>query len=153
MPKGRTSVNPRPTFALPGTGAGGIRSAPMVSYIQGLLLVAQEAAPPASGCGGDAMSQLMPLFLMLPIFYFLVIGPARKERKNHQSMLEALKRGDEVVTSSGLVGTIADFEDGLVTLEVAKNVKVRVLKTAIANKYASRKDAAKPDPKKEEAKA
>jgi|JI10StandDraft_1071094.scaffolds.fasta_scaffold1018375_2 preprotein translocase subunit YajC len=126
----------------------------MVSYIQGLLLVAQDAAPPAaSGCGGDVFTQLGPLFLMLPIFYFLVIGPARRERKNHQTMLEALKRGDEIVTSSGIVGTISDFEDALVIVEISKGVKLRILKSAIANKYAVRKDAAKTDPKKEEAKA
>lgn len=126
----------------------------MVSYIQGLLLVAQEAAPPAAGCGGgDAFSQLGPLLLMLPIFYFLVIGPARRERKNHQSMIEGLMRGDEVVTNSGMIGQISDMDGALVILEVAKGTKIRVLKSAIASKYAPKKDAPKPDPKKEEAKA
>lgn len=120
----------------------------MVSHIQALatLLMSQEAPPP--GCGGDAMSQLGPLFLMLPIFYFLVIGPARRERKNHAEMLAALKRGDEIVTSSGILGTIADFEDAFVTLEVAKGVRLKVLKSAIASRHQP-----KAEPKKEEAKA
>ncbi len=98
-------------------------------------------------------SQLGPLLLMLPIFYFLVIGPARRERKNHQTMIESLMRGDEIVTNSGFIGTITDMDGPLVILEIAKGTKIRILKSAIASKYAPKKDAPKPDPKKEEAKA
>lgn len=125
----------------------------MVSYIHGLLLVGQDAAPPMGGCLGGDSSQFIPILLMLPIFYFLVIGPARRERKNHQTMIDALMRGDEIVTSSGLIGTIADMDGPLVILEVAKGTKIRILKSAIASKYAPKKDAPKPDLKKEEAKA
>jgi len=121
----------------------------MVSHIQELvLLLMSQDAPATQGCGGDSFSQLGPLFLMLPIFYFLVIGPARKEKQKHQTMLEALKRGDEIVTTSGMLATIVDIDDVFMTLEVSKGVKVKLLKGSIASRYAP-----KADPKKEEAKA
>jgi len=122
----------------------------MVSHIQELarLLMSQDAPAPAAGGSGDFFSQFGFIFLMLPIFYFLVIGPARKEKKTHQTMLDALKRGDEIVTTSGMLGTIVDMDDIFITLEVAKGVKLKVLKTAIGTRYTP-----KADPKKEEAKA
>ncbi|MFO0728399.1 MAG: preprotein translocase subunit YajC [Myxococcota bacterium] len=89
------------------------------------------------------------LLLMVPIFYFIVIAPVRKEKKQQESMLEALKRGDEVITTSGLVGTIADFEDAIVVLEVAKNVKIRMLKSAVAKKHEPKKEPVKKEETKE----
>jgi len=93
----------------------------------GTLLVAQTGP---GGCGGDSL-QTIPFLLMIPIFWFLVIGPARKERKEHDAMLDALKRGDEIVTQGGVLGTVADFEGTIVVLEVAKNVKLKVLRSAV----------------------
>lgn len=90
---------------------------------------------------------LAPVFIMMGIFYFLVIAPARKERKLHASMLESLKRGDEVVMNSGMLATITDIADPFLTVEISKNVKVRVLKSSIAKKYVE------PKKEKEESKA
>jgi preprotein translocase subunit YajC len=91
-----------------------------------------------------------PILLMLPIFWFLVISPARREKKQQDDMLAALKRGDEVLTQGGLLGTITDFEGQLVVLEIAKNTKVKLLRSAILKRYAP--EAAKAN-KDEEAKA
>jgi preprotein translocase subunit YajC len=113
------------------------------------LLLAQEAAP--QGCQGGVLG-LTPYLLMIVIFWFLVFAPARKERKQHAEMLTALKRGDEVLTQSGLLGTIADLAEPFAVLEVAKGVKIRVLKSSIARKYEP-KNEPKKEEKKEEAKA
>ncbi len=96
-----------------------------------LLMTQTEAAP----AGGDVFSQLAPLFLVAVVFYLMVIRPASKDRKRHATMLEALKRGDEVVTSSGILGKITDIADAIVTLEVAPKVKIRVLRSSVSKKY------------------
>lgn len=111
------------------------------------LLAAQT---PPGGCGGDALTQMGPILLMLPIFWFLVISPARREKKQQDDMLAALKRGDEVLTQGGLLGTITDFEGQLVVLEIAKNTKVKLLRSAILKRYAPEVAKASKD---EEAKA
>ena len=95
------------------------------------LLVAQ-AEPEASGAWPRA-DLFLPVVMML-ILYFIWIRPATKERKTQQQMLESLKRGDEVVTNSGILGSIADISDAILTLQVDKNVKIRVLKSAIAKR-------------------
>ncbi len=95
------------------------------------LLVAQ-AEPEASGAWPRA-DLFLPVVMML-ILYFIWIRPATKERKTQQQMLESLKRGDEVVTNSGILGSIADISDAILTIQVDKNVKIRVLKSAIAKR-------------------
>jgi preprotein translocase subunit YajC len=105
-------------------------------------LLAAENPPesPAGGCtdGGPIFFQIA---IMFAIFFFIVIVPARKEKKQHQAMLDALKRGDEVLTSSGILGTITDLVDPFVTLEIARNVKIRVLRSSIAKKHVEMKKA------------
>lgn len=76
--------------------------------------------------------QLMPMLLIFVVFWFLLIAPARKRQKQHQAMLEALKRGDAVVTSGGIHGEVAAIEGSTVFLKIADNVKIRVSRSAIA---------------------
>ena len=85
------------------------------------------------------MEVLPMLLIVVGVMYFMVIRPASKERKEHEAMLEALKRGDEVVTQSGILGKVTDIADTFVTVEVARNVKIRVLRSAIAKKYVEKK--------------
>ncbi len=75
---------------------------------------------------------LVPIFLVFGIFYFLLLAPMRKRQKALQKVVEGLKRGDRVVTNGGLIGEIAAVEDRIVHLKLGENVKVRVLKSAIA---------------------
>ena len=88
----------------------------------------------ASGNPGSALMGMMPLVLMFVIFYFLLIRPQQKRAKEHKAMLEALKRGDEVVTTGGIHGRITGVTDDVLTVEIAPNVKVRVSKSAVAAK-------------------
>lgn len=90
------------------------------------------------------------LFVILAaILYFVVIAPGRKERKQHEAMLGSLMRGDEVLTTGGILGTVTDISDKIITVEIAKNTKIRVLRTAIARKVVEDPNAAaaKPDDK------
>ena len=75
---------------------------------------------------------LVPIFLVFGIFYFLLLAPMRKRQKALQKVVEGLKRGDKVVTNGGLIGEIAAVEDRVIHLKLGENVKVRVLKSAIA---------------------
>ena len=89
-------------------------------------------AAPSPGTGG--LLQFAPMIFIFVIFYFLLIAPMRKKQKKTHEMLAKLKKGDEVVTSGGLFGRIAalDEERGFVVLEISSNVKVKVLRSAIA---------------------
>ena len=82
---------------------------------------------------GGAIAQFLPLILIFGIMYFLLIRPQQKKVKEHQAMVEALRRGDQVVTQGGLIGKVSKVkEDGELEVEIAEGVKVRVVKTTIA---------------------
>jgi preprotein translocase subunit YajC len=80
----------------------------------------------------NLFEMMLPFLVIFSVFYFLVIRPQGKKQKEHQGFLTTLKRGDEVVTASGILGTIDGLTDLYVTLEVASNVKIKVLRTQIA---------------------
>ena len=78
------------------------------------------------------ISTLVPLALLFGIFYFLLIRPQQQRIKVHQQMVEAVKRGDTVVTAGGLIGRVAKVkDDGEIMVEIADNVQVRVLKSTL----------------------
>ena len=75
------------------------------------------------------LQTLMPLVLLFGIFYFLLIRPQQQRMKKHQEMVNAVKRGDTVVTSGGLIGRVAKVkDDGELLVEIADNVQVRIVK-------------------------
>ncbi len=98
--------------------------------ILGLIAMAQ----PAGGQGQQAswMTSLLPLAVIFAIFYFLMIRPQQKQAKKVKEMLAALKKGDRVITRGGLMGTIYGIADGIVTLELAENIRIKVSREAIA---------------------
>ena len=77
--------------------------------------------------------QFLPLVALVVLFYFLMIRPQQKRMKQHQAMLAALKRGDQVVLSSGMIGKVVRVEDKEVGLEIATGVTVKVVKSMIAD--------------------
>ena len=98
-----------------------------------MLLLFQTAAPqPASGPLGQ-LGAFAPMIFIFAIFYFLVLAPMRKKQKTTQEMLSKLKKGDEVITGGGIFGRIAalDEQRGFVVLQVADNVKLKVLRSSI----------------------
>lgn len=84
-----------------------------------------------SGAGPSPFSMLLPILGMLLIFYFLMIRPQQKRQKEVQKMLKELKRGDRVVTASGLYGVVTGVKDDVVVLKIADNVKVEMMKSAV----------------------
>ncbi len=81
----------------------------------------------------EAFGQVVPLILILVIMYFFLIRPQQKKVKDHAAMVAALRRGDEVVTQGGLIGKITKVKDDTeVEVEIAKDVKIRVLRPTIA---------------------
>jgi preprotein translocase subunit YajC len=83
---------------------------------------------------GSGFAQFVPLILIFVIFYFFLIRPQQKKVKDHKSMVAALKRGDEVITSGGIVGTIERVhEDDKIDLSISENVTVKVVKSTIQN--------------------
>lgn len=83
--------------------------------------------------GPGAFEQLIPFVFIFVIFYFLLIRPQQKRAKTHQDFLSKLKRGDSVLTSGGILGTIEGLTDQFATLEIANGVRIRIVRAQIAS--------------------
>jgi preprotein translocase subunit YajC len=90
-----------------------------------------HAAGPAVGGGAGGFASFIPLILIFVVFYFLLIRPQQKQAKQHQAFLNDLKKGNKVVTKGGIHGTITALTDTIVTLEIAKDVAIKVSRDAI----------------------
>ena len=81
----------------------------------------------------EALGQFVPLILIFAIMWFLLIRPQQKKLKEHKAMVQALRRGDQVVTQGGLIGKVSKVKDeGELEVELAEGVRVRVVKSTIA---------------------
>jgi preprotein translocase subunit YajC len=99
------------------------------------LAFAMGGAPGGAGGAGGGMAafqQIIPLVFMFAIFYFLLIRPQQKKAKEHKALLEAMKKGDNVITAGGVHGKVTAVENELVTLEIANNVNIKITKSYIA---------------------
>ena len=92
---------------------------------------AQSGAGPAGG--PSPLVNLLPIALMFVILYFLMIRPQQQRAKEHSTMVENLKRGDDVVTSGGIHGRVQAIADKVVTLEIAPNVRIRLDRDQVAS--------------------
>ena len=107
------------------------------------MFVTPAYAQAAGGAAGGLGGMIVPMVLVFAIMYFLMIRPQQKKMKEHQGMLEALRRGDQVVTAGGLIGKVVKVkDDNEVELELAEGVKVRVVKTTIAQVMSKTEPAA-----------
>jgi preprotein translocase subunit YajC len=98
----------------------------------------------APGVGGPGpMLTIFPFILIFAIMYFMVIRPQQKKAKDHQALLDKLKKNDEVMTSGGIYGKVVDLKETVVTLEVAPNVRIRVHRPQIASVLSAEKAPAK----------
>ncbi len=83
---------------------------------------------------GQGIAQFIPLILIFVIFYFFLIRPQQKRVKDHKAMVESLKRGDEIITSGGIIGTIDRvMEDDRIEVTIGENVKVQIIKSTITS--------------------
>lgn len=95
--------------------------------------MAQTAGAAAAGGPQEMLIQFAPIVLLIVLFYFLMIRPQQKRAKEHQAAISAVKRGDTVVLSSGMIGKVVRVEETEVGLEVAQGVTVKVVKSMIAD--------------------
>lgn len=96
-----------------------------------MYLVTPAYAQSVGGAGG--LGSFIPLILIFAIMYFLLIRPQQKKVKEHAAMVEALRRGDQIITQGGVVGKVTKVkDDGELEVEIAEGVKVRVIKHTVA---------------------
>ncbi len=99
------------------------------------MLVTPAYAQAAQGAGQGALGGLLvPMLLVFAIMYFFMIRPQQKKMKEHQAMLDALRRGDQVVTQGGLIAKVTKVrDDGELEVEIAPEVRVRVVRSSVAS--------------------
>ena len=125
----------------------------MVELLLAVLGQATEGngAGPGSGAPGGIgqylSNPIVMMILMFGVIYFMLIRPQSKKRKEHESWVSNLKRGDGVVTQGGVVGRITGVADKVVTLEVARDVRMRVLRSHISGSDSTVKGEARPESK------
>ncbi len=97
------------------------------------MLISPAYAQGLGGGGGGIVEALVPLVLIFAVFYFLLIRPQQKRMKAHQAMIQSAKPRDTVVTNGGLVGKVTKVDEHELEIEIAQGVKVRVVKTMLAD--------------------
>ncbi len=105
----------------------------MEGTVNGLSMIIAMAPPPGGDGGGGMMSTLVMFLLIIAIFYFLILRPQQKRQKERQKMLDAVKKGDKVVTAGGMHGTVAGVEEKTLLIQVAENIKLKFDRTAVTN--------------------
>ena len=95
------------------------------------MLISPAWAQAGGGAAGGGMESLLLIVLMFGVLYFLMIRPQMKRTKEHKAMIEALQKGDEVVTAGGILGRVNKLNEAYVTLEIAPNTDIQVQRTAV----------------------
>ncbi len=116
-------------------------------------MFSSSAAYAADGAPqSNPLAAFAPLIIFVAIFYFFVLRPQKKRQKTHDDLVNALQRGDKVITAGGFFGIVRDVKDDSVIIEIAEGLVARVLKSSISTKINNEpKPAPKPAPKAEEA--
>jgi preprotein translocase subunit YajC len=96
-------------------------------FISNAYAQAAGAAP----AGGSSLMQMLPLVLMFVVLYFIMIRPQMKKQKEHKAMIDALAKGDEVVTAGGVFGRVTKVAESSVSLEIASGVEVQCQRSAV----------------------
>ena len=92
---------------------------------------AMGSSSPGGGAG-NPIASLLPFVLMFVVLYLLILRPQMKKQKNQQKMIDELQKGDEIVTSGGIHGTIQNIKDDIIVLKVAENVKIEISRPAVS---------------------
>ncbi len=114
--------------------------------------VAYAAAPAAGAGGAGGFASFIPLILIFAVFYFLLIRPQQKQAKQHQAFLNDLKKGQKILTKGGIYGVITAINENIITLEVAKDVTIKVARDAIGGAVDRDGVVSVPDGKKDKKK-
>jgi len=98
----------------------------MFSFVPQAYAAAKAAGQPSM------IAQLVPLILIIVVFYVFLILPQQKQKKKHREFIESLKRGDKIITSSGIYGTIVKVGEKDFTIEIADGVQIKITKSSVA---------------------
>lgn len=90
-----------------------------------------QTAPAAAPSGGDSLMSFLPLLLMFVVLYFVMIRPQMKRQKEHKAMIEALAKGDEIVTAGGFLGKVSKIGETYIGVELADGMEVQMQRTAV----------------------
>ena len=90
-----------------------------------------QTAPAAAGGTENSLMSLLPLVLMFVVLYFIMIRPQMKKQKEHRAMIDALAKGDEVVTAGGMLGKVSSISDSHIGLQIANGVDVQMQRSAV----------------------
>ena len=97
------------------------------------FFISDAMAQGAEAQQAGTLELILPLLLMFAIFYFLLIRPQQKKAKEHKNMVEALNKGDEIITNGGLLAKITDSDENFLTCKISENVEVKVQRHAVAS--------------------
>jgi preprotein translocase subunit YajC len=106
-----------------------------------ISLAFADTQAPVSAAASSPFVSLMPLLVIFVIFYFLLIRPQQKKMKVHKEMLSDLKKGDMIITSSGIYGVVVGIGENSIEVKLAENVRVKMLKSAVSEKLNSQDPA------------
>jgi preprotein translocase subunit YajC len=107
------------------------------------MIATPAFAQAAGGGAASAFTSFVPLILIFAIMYFLLIRPQQKKLKEHKAMVEGLRRGDQVLTQGGIIGKVTKVkEDGELEVEIAEGVRVRVIRSTVAQVISKTEPAA-----------
>ena len=104
------------------------------SLISSAIAQTAPAAAPATGAAGmlSSLSGMLPLVLMFVVLYFVMIRPQMRKQKEHRTMIEAVAKGDEILTSGGIIGRITRLGEGNISIEISPGVEVQLQRSAIS---------------------
>tara|TARA_B110001454_G_scaffold219203_1_gene252094 strand:+ start:6257 stop:6628 length:372 start_codon:yes stop_codon:yes gene_type:complete len=121
------------------------RSLILLPFLAPALALAQTATPQQPGM----LEALFPFVIMFVILYFVLLRPQMRKQKEHQSFVSSIKRGDEIITQTGILGRIEGLTEQFVTLEIADGVRIKMLRSQVAGSAQSViQSAQKETPKK-----
>ena len=106
-------------------------------YVLGTLGLVSACVPPNDGSGGGGEASFLPFLMLLTFFlfiYFVTIRPQQKRQKEHQTLVDSLEKGDEVMTSSGLVGRVENVKDRYISIKLNENVSINMQKEFVSSK-------------------
>lgn len=144
---------PPPSAAPPSAAPPSAAPPPSAGAPAGAGSTTAPGSPAAGGpfgalCGGGQGSFPLMMVMMIAVFYFILIRPQQKKQKEQDAWLKSLKKGDEVVTSGGVIGRISGLTDNTVTLEVQEKVRIKVLRSSVSGKAPGTAAAATTEPEK-----
>jgi preprotein translocase subunit YajC len=123
----------------------------MNTFVLSLLMAAPQASAETAPGAGSLLTSFLPFIAVIGIFYFLIIRPQSKKRKETEKMLASIKKGDRVVTIGGLYGTVQNVKETTVIIKADDNVKLEFLRSAVSSVVtASKEEKAKIEDKREE---